>query len=151
MGLDMYLYRKHYVKQWDHIPAEDQYNVTVKKGNKTVTHIKKDRICYITEEVGYWRKFNALHQWFVENCQEGVDDCRESYVPYESIKEVLDILKKIKDNHSLSEELLPSASGFFFGSTEYDDWYFQNVEETIPLLEEILKEDTGEIYYKSSW
>ena len=27
------------------------------------------------EEVGYWRKANAIHGWFVRNVQNGKDDC----------------------------------------------------------------------------
>ncbi len=26
-------------------------------------------------EVGYWRKANQIHNWFVKNVQGGVDDC----------------------------------------------------------------------------
>ena len=27
------------------------------------------------EEVAYWRKQNAIHNWMVENVQRGVDNC----------------------------------------------------------------------------
>jgi len=153
MGLDMYLYKKTYVKQWEHIKDDKQFHVTVKRGKTPYTAIKKERVCYITEEVGYWRKFNALHQWFVENCQDGIDDCsKESYVSKEQIEEILDILKQINEDHSLAEELLPSQDGFFFGNTDYDEYYFQDVENTIKLISELLEEDDdGEFYYKSSW
>ena len=30
---------------------------------------------HIAEQVGYWRKANAIHQWFVDNVQDGEDDC----------------------------------------------------------------------------
>ena len=30
---------------------------------------------YIAEQIGYWRKANAIHQWFVDNVQDGEDDC----------------------------------------------------------------------------
>ena len=43
-------------------------------------------------ETGYWRKANHIHQWFVENIQDGNDDCREYYVPRERLKELLEIL-----------------------------------------------------------
>ena len=29
----------------------------------------------IIEQVGYWRKANQIHNWFVENVQDGEDDC----------------------------------------------------------------------------
>ena len=56
-------------------------------------------------------------------------------------------------DHSRAEELLPAQSGFFFGSTEYDEWYYQDLEYTIPLLKKILKDapKTWEFEYRASW
>ena len=34
MGLDMYLSKKTYVKQWEHTPKEEQFEVTVKRNGK---------------------------------------------------------------------------------------------------------------------
>jgi len=74
---------------------------------------------------------------------------------------LLDACKQVKDDNSKAEELLPSASGFFFGNVEYDEWYFNDIDYTIEVLEGLLKETyktkdgkeyfTGEIYYQSSW
>ena len=61
MGLDMNLYRKTYVKRWDHIPAEKQFSVSVKMGNKKYENIDSDKISYIEEEIAYWRKANQIH------------------------------------------------------------------------------------------
>ena len=80
MGLDMYLYKKHYVKNWDWMADHEKHTISVKKGKKKLDHIKPDRICYVMEQVMEWRKFNALHKWFVDNVQEGVDDCKECFV-----------------------------------------------------------------------
>lgn len=154
MGLDMYLSKKTYVKKWDHIEPDKQFHVTVTRGGNPYP-IDPERICYITEEVGYWRKFNALHNWFVQNCQDGVDDCREAYVGDDRLEELMDILKKVVASRGMPEdvlcELFPTASGFFFGDTEYDDYYFQQVEYTIDLIGKLLKEEGGDYYYQSSW
>lgn len=155
MGLDMYLYKKTYVKKWEHIEDDKQFHVTVTRGGEPYP-INPERVCYITEEVGYWRKFNALHNWFVDNCQDGVDDCRDTYVGDEKLRELLDILKKVKASKGMPSEvletILPTASGFFFGGTDYDEWYFQDVESTIDLLDNLLKEEGGgDYYYSSSW
>jgi hypothetical protein len=50
-------------------------------------------------------------------------------------------------------ELLPPQSGFFFGSTDIDEYfYWKNVRDTVALLESLLAEDaTGDFYYRSSW
>ena len=37
-----------------------------------------------TQEVGYWRKANAVHGWFVRECANGVDECQE--IPVSKIK-----------------------------------------------------------------
>jgi hypothetical protein len=151
MGLDMYLEKRTYVKQWKHNPEAEQYKVEVKKGGVTYPGIKPERVTYVIEEIGYWRKANAIHKWFVDNCQDGVDDCRDAWVGEESLNELLDLCEKVKADNSLAEELLPSAQGFFFGNTEYDEWYFNSIDNTIEILKEALEEKSGDYYYSSSW
>lgn len=190
MGLDMYLYKRTYVKNWDHNPPEDKIQITVKRGGKKHPTIDTKKITYIQEEVGYWRKANQIHNWFVQNVQKGVDECQESWVDESKLKELLQIclairenckLKKgkvangytfnkagekeysfeegeIMTNSSFAEELLPTGSGFFFGSTDYDQYYMQDIENTIKMLEaEMKKIDNpvqgciAEYYYRSSW
>jgi len=148
----MYLYKETYVKRWSHEPKEIQYNVTVKRGGK-LTGIKNDRIVKVVEEVGYWRKFNALHAWFVDNCQNGVDECQRTHVSIEKLENLLEILNRLVKDKKLAPELLPTATGFFFGSSDYDDWYWNNVKDTIKMLRKILNEDNSEsyFYYQSSW
>lgn len=181
MGLDMYLSKKTYVKQWSHIEPKDQFNVDVKKGGEPFNKIKPERVSYVTEQVGYWRKFNALHNWFVENVQDGRDECQESYVDQEKLEELIVLLHEVKNILETSpkkkvqvkngwsngedtfveievvedsdklDELFPTSSGFFFGGTEYDEYYKEQVEETIELLTNLLKEEGGDYYYQASW
>lgn len=151
MGLDMYLNKKTYVKHWDH-NGDDNYEVIVKKAGKVVESINTKQITNIEEEVGYWRKANAIHQWFVDNVQNGVDECQESYVPIGKLQELLDICLYIKKDNKLAEELLPTEDGFFFGPTDYDEWYLQTIDNTIEILEKLdLENTTGEFYYQASW
>lgn len=148
MGLDQYLYKRTYVKTWDF--AKSKYNITITTDDNS-HNIRRERINYIIEEVGYWRKFNALHQWFVDNIQEGNDNCQEHYIPKESLEELLDICIKINANHNLAKELLPCVEGFFFGGTDYDDYYFEQIQYTITLLTECINDMEGDYYYNSSW
>jgi hypothetical protein len=150
MGLDMYLEKRTYVKQWDHQSAEEKHDVVVTKGGQP-TNIDPKKVKYIIEEAGYWRKANQIHRWFVDNVQNGVDNCGDYYVGSEKLAELLELCKKVKADNSLAEELLPSASGFFFGGTEYDEWYFNDIENTIAVLEEALEDDRADYYYSSSW
>lgn len=152
MGLDMYLYRKIFISSY----GDRKFDVSIKLNNNP-TNIDPKRISYLIEEVGYWRKANAIHKWFVTNVQDGKDDCGEYYVSEEKIKKLIDTCKKVLDNHELAHTLLPSTSGFFFGSIEYDDWYFDNLGQTVAICNEainLLTENNsvgGSIYYHSSW
>jgi hypothetical protein len=150
MGLDMYLEKRTYVRQWDFQKPEEQYNVEVTKGGEPVK-IDPKRVTYVIEEIGYWRKQNQIHQWFVENVQNGVDNCGEYCVSKGQLEDLLEICKKILNDNSLAEELLPTASGFFFGGTEYDEWYFDGIQNTIEILEEALSDTSADYYYSSSW
>lgn len=154
MGLDMYLYRKSWVNNGDWIKPEFKEEIEMTRGGNKVDTSK---IRYIIEEVGYWRKANAIHRWFVENVQKGNDDCEEYFVPNESLSELRSICKKVledleKDTNTLiAEQELPTQSGFFFGSTTYDSWYVEDLKNTISIIDEALAEDRGDFYYRSSW
>ena len=57
-------------------------------------------------------------------------------------------------NPGICKDLLPTTKGFFFGSTNYDQFYIEDVKSTVLILREVLKEtDFNEykIYYSSSW
>ena len=152
MGLDMYLYKKNYIWSGEWVNPEAKQEVIVKTGGEVDKHIKPERVKYVVEEVAYWRKANSIHKWFVDNCQDGVDDCRNAYVDREKLEELLELCKQVKADPDKAEELLPTQSGFFFGSTGYDEWYFEDINNTIEMLEGILSDETGdEFEYHSSW
>lgn len=153
MGLDMYLYKKHYVKNWDWMADHEKHTISIKKGKKKLDHIKPDRVCSVVEEVMYWRKFNALHKWFVDNVQEGVDDCKETYVDESDLKMLLETLTYVLENKDSAETILPTAQGFYFGNDEMDDNYWNYVKSTIIQLKDLLEEDNkgASFYYRSSW
>jgi hypothetical protein len=156
MGLDMYLSKKTYVKQWEHIPKEEQFEVTVKRNGKVFDQIKVDRISYVEEQVMYWRKANHIHNWFVQNCQDSVDDCRSTCVSVKNLKNLYDACKKVMEFDAVSapEDILPTTSGFFFGSTDYDEYYYQDIKDTIEFLEKEMDADgkfNGDYYYEASW
>lgn len=149
MGLDMYLSKKTYVKYWDH-NGDNNYEVKVTKAGQP-TNIDPKKVSYIVEEVGYWRKANQIHRWFVENVQKGIDDCGDYYVSKSELETLLELCQKVKADNSLADELLPGASGFFFGGTEYDEWYFDGIDNTIDILKEALENEDADYYYSSSW
>ncbi len=103
-------------------------------------------------EAGYWRKANAIHKWFVENVQKGIDDCGDYMVSREQLTELLDLCRRVRDFKHLAEDQLPTTGGFFFGDTGYGDGYYEDVDLTIRILERAL-ELPPEFYfvYHSSW
>jgi hypothetical protein len=166
MGLDMYLTKKTYVENWPRMSYEEKYEIIIKKGGEINKNIQPERITYIIENIAYWRKANAIHKWFVDNIQDGVDDCKEYYININDIKKLIDVCKQVKEslessydsktnsylNTKVAQELLPSQMGFFFGDTDYNEYYLEDINNTINQLEPLLKEKENEyFYYQSSW
>lgn len=104
-------------------------------------------------EVMYWRKANAIHKWFVDTVQGGIDECEPHAVTVGELMELKTACALVLENHDLADELLPTESGFFFGSIEYDDWYFENLARTVNQLDDLLAEASeDEVFvYLSSW
>lgn len=101
------------------------------------------------ESDAYFRKVNFVYQFFSDKL---VDEC--CFVTKSDLEDMIDRCDKVLKNHELAEELLPTRSGFFFGSTEYDDWYFKDVEDVRSQFKKLLKgfnEDTDVIYVVMSW
>ena len=184
MGLDMYLTKKVYIgANWEHRNVKGK--IEVEAEGKPIK-INFNKVSYIDEQTGYWRKANAIHNWFVKNVQDGEDNCGDYYVSKEKMQELLDLCKKVLENSKLIDgviqngstfskdtepklipiwetgktienpevaiELLPVTDGFFFGGTDYDQYYMEDIELTIDILEEALKDKAlNEFYYHSSW
>lgn len=105
-------------------------------------------------EIGYWRKANAIHRWFVKNIQNNNDDCKCYNLSKENIINLKELCIKVKNDKQLACKLLPTQSGFFFGSTEYNEDYFDDLEETIKICNKVLNELDFEKYecvYSSWW
>lgn len=152
MGLDMYLERRTYVKNWSHQKDEERFAITVTKGGEPYNSIKPERVKYVIEEVAYWRKANAIHAWFVDNVQNGNDDCGHYDVSTNQLRELIDACKDALETDK-PQDVLPTRRGFFFGSIEYDKYYKQDLEDTVKMLSELLAEnnDDGWYEYHSSW
>lgn len=57
-------------------------------------------------------------------------------------------------NPEVAQKSLPTQGGFFFGSTEYDQYYYVDVLHTLKFLTDILMDtnfETEKIIYTSSW
>lgn len=198
MGLDMYLERAPKVSGLtfkETIDLERKYenveNINkIPKKYQPLFHKRGEYISYnsMKEQMMYWRKANAIHNYFVQHCGGGVDECQPIQVSRKDLEElVLDCEKIIKattmvkakiengytydekgkkkpfmeDGETMDEKgkkiakkLLPSQSGFFFGNTNYDQWYFDDIKTTYDSLKPILDTfdfDKDYLIYQASW
>ena len=102
------------------------------------------------EEVMYWRKANQIRGWLVShNIIEDDDNCVERPVSNDNLKSLIEDCKAVLNDHSLAEKLLPCTSGFFFGSDEFDEWYYEQLQETVDKLEPLVS--TGEDFTYEDW
>ena len=169
MGLDLYLNVKEYASRWDYSDGYEN-----KKELPTFTNIinvlpdardflAEDGVgCEISYIAMYWRKANAIHQWFVDNVQEGEDNCAEYYVSLDSLKDLKTLCAEVLANKNDKEFIadnLPPQEGFFFGSTDIDEWYFEDIQYTYDRLsvliakaDELAKRDRYiQFAYQASW
>jgi hypothetical protein len=157
MGLDMYLNKRSYVQQWDH--NEKNHTVTVKFDGKVRKDIKRKRITYVIEEVMYWRKANHIHKWFIDR-YEVIDNCEEIHLSIDDLVMLLRDCEKVIANPEQAREILPTSDGFFFGGTDYDEYYFYETKRTAIELRELIDEyyesssegfNSSGFYYHASW
>ena len=144
MSLDMYLNKKTYVGS-----TRNKLKINGLKSQIDITRVK-----YIVEDIAYWRKANAIHQWFVNNVQNAEDDCKPYNVSNEQLKKLLELCVQVLKEPDRAPEILPTQEGFLFGSTDYDARYFQSLNYTVDVLGTELKEYEGqsqEYEYQSSW
>jgi hypothetical protein len=109
----------------------------------------------LLEEVTYWRKANQIHNWFVENIHNGIDEpCFTQEVTKENIQDLYSLCLKVLTNRTNPQDILPTRPGCFFGSTAYESFYYSEVEETKSILEVLLKNfnfETHYLMYQCSW
>lgn len=104
------------------------------------------------KEVLYYRKVNFLFAYF-DNKLTMLDECF-SVVTKEDVMDIVNKCKVILEDHDRADELLPTQAGFFFGSTDYDDYYFGDVERVLKEFEEKLLplfDDGWNVYVYFSW
>lgn len=193
MGLDMYLYKINrealmYMKYDPDDVKESNPALYLKmkpyltmKGDPRFTQFES-----LFEEIGYWRKANQIHRWFVEHVQDGVDECDRYEVTKEQLTELRDLSIKVLTesvmmegiirngytfningkkttnyrkgktviNPEIAIEFLPTLDGFFFGSTDYDEIYIEDLQETVNILNNVLEQtdfSNYAVFYRSSW
>lgn len=126
MGLDMYIFKS----KLD-TPAEQ----------------KCERV-----EAGYWRKANQIFRWLEDNvCNGETENCAYYTMTKEDFQNLRDVCQRVLADHSLAPDLLPVREGFFFGSYEYDEHYFKDLEDTVEICDRILMENDFDTHLYEYW
>lgn len=156
MGLDMYLTGKRYISkhfnEGDTEKAEAIQKLFPELSGKAGRWGDASPVKEVQIEAGYWRKANAIHDWFVKNVQDGVDECDPHYVPRQALAELKAVCEQVIEKPELAPTLLPTANGFFFGSTDYGEYYIDDLKQTVQIIDDALElPDSWEFEYRSSW
>lgn len=143
MGLDMYLTKKVYVgAEYEHRKVTGKVEIFV-DGKPLQVNFKN--ITYIEERAAYWRKANAIHKWFVDNVQDGEDDCKEYYVSREQLQELVKVCQLVVKGSVLEHGLVENGAT---SSQETGGEFVPNMEMgkiivNSDLAEELLPTESG--------
>jgi hypothetical protein len=168
MGLDMYFSRRTYVSQFKDTrdsdgnwSERDVNNMELKIDDADLSHINPKNVRYIEELFGEFRKFNALHAYVVDNFGGGVDECQVIYLDIDDLIQIHEMLSLVQESLSIGDKViagqtLPPTAGFFFGSTDIDEWYERDVKEAVEVFGKVIKEHSivghnASYSYQASW
>ena len=153
---------KKYVSKWDY--SNDYKDKTITQEFQDLLPMdapdiaKYGQFAGITVEypVGYWRKANAIHNYFVQTVGGGVDECQEMYVPREMLSNLREICQAVLSSDNMEEKAqeigLETVSGFFFGDNEYGEWYKEDLKLTIEIIDHVLTlPEEYSLHYQASW
>lgn len=174
MGLDMYLYAKKYI-------GDESVDAISKLANTTNLPTPEwSKSISVEKLVGYWRKANAIHGWFVDEIGNGVDECQVMFIDRERLEKLrndcivalanpsreyqiedqkvvyllCDYLNSLETpiDPATYESPINPTDGFFFGGSERDDYYYFQLEYTINLVSSLLElDDSYSFNYQASW
>ena len=125
---------------------------------------KKEADGYWEQYDAYFRKVNFLFKYFEDRGK--MIDQYYAFVEPGDVEDIIDRCEQILaakrlettlDEGETVEEfaasLLPTQSGFFFGSTDYDEWYFHDIKDCLKQMKQYRKlfkgEGTGYVIF--SW
>jgi hypothetical protein len=156
MGLDMYLSAKRYISKHFNEGDTERAEAIQKLFPELAGMVGKfgdnSPVKEVSIDAGYWRKANAIHDWFVREVQGGEDECKPHYVDRDQLRALKDLCEQALAHRNEAKDLLPTTAGFFFGSTDYDKYYFQDLQDTIAIVDRCLDLPASwEFEYRSSW
>lgn len=169
MGLDIYFHKTNR-KDWKNFQNNLKAYDSLPESEKNEDNNPYNG--FDPEEIGYFRKVNFLMNFF-----SYTGNCEYKEITKDKLLELLDACKEIsrmkpvryevmsyanggeekcemysETDKKRCAELLPTTSGFFFGSTDYDQWYFQDVKEVRMWVDDVLdKLENNEVVLMCCW
>ena len=160
MGLDIYFFKR---KQVEEEPTIETLKTGLDDALFFITNRDDFNAEYIEEfvnrqkekfgldrKVGYLRKVNFIYRYFGNRIDTNTMECE---VTKEDLKDIIAKCKEVleKEDEETSKNLLPTCSGFFFGSTDYDSYYYDDVKEVLELstnlLADLHEDETLVVYF----
>lgn len=89
------------------------------------------------KEIGYFRKVNFLVKYF-EDLGYTIENLVPISVSKDDIITLRDKCQSVLDNPKQAQEILPTTEGFFFGSTEYNENYFDDVKQVLAYCNKLI-------------
>lgn len=92
------------------------------------------------KELAYFRKVNFLIPFFEGFFNTEIENLEDLELTKESVEELRDRCEQVLEDHTKAKELLPTQKGFFFGSTDYDSYYYQDILDVLENCNALLPE-----------
>ena len=173
MGLDQYLTEKRFIgAKYEHRKITG--SIDIKEDGESID-IPLNQVSEIILELAYWRKANQINKWMFDNSESIQQESIECEIQGKQLIELSKLCKKVIDklgtetetitikskysdknedfkvykNRKYAEEYLPTEPGFFYGSQIIDEYYKQDLEDTIEQLKDV-HPDIWYNYY-ASW
>lgn len=134
----------------------DRYTKAILSPKEVREEFAKTTNSYFNVEDAYFRKVNFIYAFFQDNL---VDE--ECLVTADDIKELIDTCVEVLKHHKTDSDEgynyamanLPTQGGFFFGSTKYDDWYWNDVKDCLSQMRKLYKKlkEGDMVYWIFSW
>lgn len=86
------------------------------------------------KELLFFRKVNFLLPFF-----DYTENCEDIEINKQQVEDLVDTCKQVLKEKSEAKTLLPNTKGFFFGSTDYNKMYFNNVKLVLQQFYHLLK------------
>lgn len=121
MGLDIYFYK---------VRKDDADTIS---NTRDVFDLIKDGV-----DCAYFLKANFIYAYFEHLIDSNTECCIVNRDEIESLFDACSLVLEKENNTQFASEVLPTRAGFFFGGTDYDEWYYKKVRDCYEQMKIIL-------------